>query len=235
MNQELKSLRVQFTLSCFSVLFVSLLVICYVWKLQFSRAEWGGGFECSLKIHHKSHTHTHTHTEREREEVTEVSSAWRFTTGARQDAIVRRDRATDKKEAAATNTRRRISGRGVTVKIGEFEYLWTHCGAQMVFLWDAKYGTNHFFYGFTFCYICMILSVYDSFRVCNLFLIFIKGNTGSSPTVYLTSVALISCWEVVLWLFWNLLLFSRRVQCYFPCWCTHRPRYYYLLIITIQS
>lgn len=37
------------------------------------------------------------------------------------------------------------------VKIGEVEYLWAHCGAQMVFLWDAKYGKgkkNHLFMNF---------------------------------------------------------------------------------------
>lgn len=33
------------------------------------------------------------------------------------------------------------------MKIGEVAYLWAHSGAQMVFLWDAKYGKNLFLYG----------------------------------------------------------------------------------------
>lgn len=98
---------------------------------------------------------------------------------------------------------------GVTVKIGEFEYLWTHCGTQMVFLWDAKYGTSRFFMDLPFViyarsFIQCVAPQHDAFRICVIF-VFKDGNTGFSPTVYIIYVSLISRLKVALLLFRNLL------------------------------
>ncbi|XP_026157197.1 runt-related transcription factor 1 isoform X4 [Mastacembelus armatus] len=67
--------------------------------------------------------------------------------GASGRCILRRDRATGHREVDNARLRRRNTQKTINkkksrrfrVKIGDVEYLWTHCGAQMVFLWDAKY------------------------------------------------------------------------------------------------